>query len=89
MISQGSKIKIEKLEGNPGDSVVFDDVLFRGDKDGVSVGLPNVKDGKITGTIIAQGRHDKVTGVKHKAKKRYKMKFGHKQPYTEVEIGKV
>lgn len=88
-IKEGDKIKIEKIEGKEGDSVKFPEVLFVGDEKGVKVGTPEVKDGKVEGKIIAQAKDKKVWGIKHKSKKRYKMKFGHKQPITEVEITKV
>ena len=88
-VAEGNKIKIEKIEGAVGDSVVFDEVLLKGDEKNVIVGMPMIDKATVTGTILAQDRHDKVWGIKHKAKKRYKMKFGHRQAYTEVEIAKI
>lgn len=88
-IKEGDKIKVEKIEGEEGKTVSFSEVLFVGDEKAVKVGDPVVKGAKVEGKILKQGRHDKVWGVKHKAKKRYKVKFGHKQPYTEVEIVKI
>ena len=69
--------------------ITFEEVFFVGDETAVKVGTPLVAGAKVTGTIVAQGRHDKVWGIKHKAKKRYKVKFGHKQTYTEVLIEKI
>jgi large subunit ribosomal protein L21 len=43
----------------------------------------------VEGTVVAQDRHKKVSGIKHKAKKRYLVRFGHRQPFTEVEITKI
>ena len=88
-IAEGDKIKIEKIEGNVGDVVTFDEVLMVGDEKKVEVGTPLVEKASVTGTILAQDRHDKVWGIKHKAKKRYKVKFGHRQAYTQVQITKV
>jgi large subunit ribosomal protein L21 len=88
-IEEGDKVKIEKLPGKVGDKVTFDEVLFVGDDKKVTVGTPVVKTAKVEGKILAQDRHDKVWGIKHKAKKRYKKKYGHRQAYTEVEITKV
>jgi len=89
LVKKGDKVKIEKLEGNVGDKITFGEVLFLGDEKGVKVGTPFLKDAKIEGKILKQGKGKKVTGVKHKAKKRYKVKFGHRQEITEVEIVKI
>lgn len=88
-IKEGDKIKIEKIEGEEGETVSFSEVLFVGDEKEVKVGTPLVEGAKVEGKILKQGRNDKVWGIKHKAKKRYKVKFGHKQPHTEVEIVKI
>ena len=88
-VAVGDKIKIEKLEGEDGAKLVFEEVLFVGDETDVKIGNPLVAGAIVEGTIVEQGRHKKVWGIKHKAKKRYKVKFGHKQLYTEVEITKI
>ncbi len=88
-ISQGDKIKVEKLDGEIGSKITFNEVLFLGDEKSVSVGTPHVEKATVEGTILRQDRYDKVWGIKHKAKKRYKMKFGHRQAFTEVEITKI
>jgi large subunit ribosomal protein L21 len=89
LVKKGDRIKIEKLEGEIGDKIEFSEVLFLGDEKEVKVGMPFLKDVKIEGKILKQGKAKKVTGVKHKAKKRYKVKFGHRQNFTEVEITKI
>lgn len=88
-IEEGDKIKVEKLTGEVGDKVTFKDVLFVGDDKSVSVGTPIVDKATVEGKILAQDRHKKVWGIKHKAKKRYKKKYGHRQAFTEIEIIKV
>lgn len=88
LVKKGDKIKIEKLEGNVGEKITFPEVLFLGDKE-VKIGNPFLKGAVIEGKILKQGKGKKVTGVKHKAKKRYKVKFGHRQEFTEVEIAKI
>lgn len=88
-VAEGNKIKIEKIDGAVGEDVIFDEVLLVGDEKKVTVGMPIIEKATVTGTILAQDRHDKVWGIKYKAKKRYKMKFGHRQSFTEVQITKV
>jgi len=89
LVKKGDKIKIEKIAGEAGDKIEFGEVLFLGSDKEVKVGTPFLKDVKIEGKILKQSKAKKVTGVKHKAKKRYKVKFGHKQKITEVEITKI
>lgn len=88
-IEEGDKIKIEKIEGNEGDKIQFSEVLFLGDEKSVKIGTPFLSGSKVEGKILSQGKGDKVWGIKHKAKKRYKVKFGHRQEITEVEIVKI
>ena len=85
-VGVGDKIKVEKLEGEEGSVISFDEVLFVGDEKDAKVGTPNVAGAKVEAKIIKTEKGDKVTGVKFKAKKRYKVKFGHRQIQTEVEI---
>lgn len=88
-VKEGDKIKVEKLEGEPGSTVKFDEVLFIGDESKVEVGTPLVGGKSVEGKIIETKQGKKVVGIKFKAKKRYKVKFGHRQIMTEVEITKV
>lgn len=88
-VQEGDKIKIEKIEGEEGKKVTFSDVLLVGDDKDVKVGTPKVKGAKVEGKVLSQKKDKKVTGIKHKAKKRYKVKFGHRQQVTEVEITKI
>jgi len=88
-VEEGDKIKVEKLEGKEGDKITFFEVLFLGDEKKVEIGAPLLKSAKVEAKILKQGRNKKVWGIKHKAKKRYKVKFGHRQNFTEVEILKL
>lgn len=88
-VSEGKKIRVEKLEGEAGAAITFSEVLLVGEDATAKVGAPYVVGATVEATIVQQGKSRKVTGVKHKAKKRYKMKFGHRQPFTEVKITKV
>ncbi len=88
-VAEGDKIKVEKIEGEDGAKITFSEVLFIGDEKDAKLGAPFIDGAKVEAVIVKQGRHDKVWGIKHKAKKRYKVKFGHKQMFTEVEITKI
>lgn len=80
--AEGDTIYVEKLVGEEGQEVVFDQVLLAGDK----VGTPLVEGAKVTGTIEKQGRGKKIIVFKYKPKKNYHKKQGHRQSYTKVVI---
>lgn len=86
IVAPGQKLNIEKIKGQEGDKVVFDEVLLVADDKKAEIGQPLVKGVKVSGKILGQERADKVIILKYKSKKRYKVKKGHRQPYTEVQI---
>lgn len=87
IVKPGQKVKIEKIAGDAGKEVVFDDVLLVEDNvNAVKVGTPAVAGATVTGKILQQGKGEKVIAYKYKAKKRYHRKKGHRQLFTEVEI---
>lgn len=87
-VAVGTRVKVEKLELEVGATMKFE-TLFVGDETVAHVGTPVLEQAVVEGKVIDQDRHDKVTGIKHKPKKRYLVRFGHRQPYTEVEITKI
>lgn len=94
IVSPGQKIKIEKLEKNPGDEVIFDEVLLLDPSTSsgqvkLEIGSPTIKGAKVIGKVVRQGKADKVISLRYKAKKRQKTKRGHRQKFTEVEITKI
>jgi len=88
-VQVGDKIKIEKLEGVEGEKITFQEVLFLGDEKNVKVGTPFISGVTVEGKILKTAPEKKVVGMKFKPKKRYKVKFGHRQVMTEVEITKI
>ena len=87
-VAEGDKLKVEKLSGEAGSKVSFDEVLLVADGE-VEVGSPRVTGARVEGTILQQGRAKKVRVVKYKAKTRYRTVHGHRQPFTEVKIEKI
>ncbi|MFH1657395.1 MAG: 50S ribosomal protein L21 [bacterium] len=86
IVSAGKKLKIEKLEAEEGKEVTFDEVLLLENEGKVEIGDPLIKTAKVKAKVLQQGKAKKVIVFKYKAKKRYKKKRGHRQPFTEVEI---
>lgn len=87
-VSENETVKVEKLDNKVGDVVKFE-TLFVGDEKLANIGAPVLEKAVVEGEVLAQDRHDKVTGIKHKPKKRYLVRFGHRQAYTEVKITKI
>lgn len=85
-VAPGQKIKIEKIETPEDQEVIFDNVLLVEKDEKVEIGQPIVKSIKVIGKVLKQGKGDKVIVFKYKPKKRYKVKRGHRQLFTEVEI---
>ncbi|GGC92851.1 50S ribosomal protein L21 [Thalassobacillus devorans] len=88
-VEEGQTIYVEKVSGENGDSVTFDNVLFIGGGDDVKVGAPFVDGASVTAKVEKQGRQKKITVFKYKPKKNYKRKQGHRQPYTKLTIDKI
>jgi large subunit ribosomal protein L21 len=87
-VQAGDKIKVEKLEADEGEDVVFDQVLLVSDNEGekTEIGTPFLEDHSVKAKVLDQDHHDKIRVTRFKRKNRYKKTKGHKQPYTEVEI---
>ena len=85
-VREGDTVNVEKLEGEIGDSVKFDDVLMTSLKGKVLVGSPTVKNATVDTEITDHGRGEKLTVFKYKSKTRSRVKKGHRQPYTSLLI---
>lgn len=85
-VQNGDRIKVEKLNVEDGQAVVFDKVLVAGEGADVKIGAPYVEGFTVEGKAVESGKGDKVIIFKYKAKKDYRKKQGHRQPYTMVEI---
>ncbi len=86
LVADKTVLRIEKLAAEAGNQVTFDEVLMIQTGKSIKIGTPLVSGASVTAKIVGHGRLPKVTGVKMKAKKRYKKIFGHKQHFTEVAI---
>ena len=83
-VAVGDEIFVEKLDAEAGSEVTFDEVLAVGGDDGIKAGKDVAA--KVTGEVVKQGKNKKVVVLKYKAKKGYRRKNGHRQPYTRVRI---
>jgi len=88
-VNRGESLRVEKLPGEVGSSITLDDVLMIGGDDDVKIGTPTVDGAQITGTIVAQGRGQKIRVFKMKRRKGYRRTQGHRQDYTEIRVDEI
>ncbi len=86
-VTEGDVVFFEKLDAEEGKKITFDKVVLVSEDGGkIQIGNPYVKGIKVEGKVISHGKAKKIIVFKYKAKKNYRRKQGHRQPYTKVEI---
>ena len=84
--TQGQKVKLEKINANTGDKVLFTEVLMVGKGGDVEIGTPFLANAIVEAKVLEEGKDKKIEVIKFKRRKNYKRTFGHRQCYTLVEI---
>jgi len=82
----GGVLRIERIPGEIGETVTFDQVLALAGGDRVDIGKPVLSDCSVTARIVEQSRGRKIVVFKHKRRKDYRKKQGHRQYYTAVRV---
>ena len=85
-VAEGDVVKLELLDAEPGQEVVFDKVLMVANGDDVNVGAPYVDGGQVKAEVVRNERDKKVRIIKFKRRKDYLKRQGHRQWFTEVKI---
>jgi large subunit ribosomal protein L21 len=88
-VAAGEKIKVEQIAADVGQEVTIDQVLAVGDGAELKVGSPLVAGASVKATVLAHGRHDKVRIFKMRRRKHYQRHGGHRQNFTELQIGSI
>ena len=88
-VAAGEKIKIEQIAADVGQEITIDQVLAIGAGAELTVGTPLVTGASVVATVLAHGRHDKVRIFKMRRRKHYQKRQGHRQNFTEIQIGAV
>ena len=88
-VSEGEILKIEKLEVEPGKKVTFNEVLMIADGENVQIGSPLVDKASVEAKVISQSKGKKVNILKFKRRKHSMKQQGHRQLFTEIQIGKI
>jgi len=84
-VAEGDVLRVERLDGDVGHEISFDEVLMVGG-DQVTVGRPTVTGAKVKAEIVAHDRARKIIVFKMKRRKNYRRKRGHRQPYTQIRV---
>jgi large subunit ribosomal protein L21 len=82
----GQVVKVEKISGEIGENVTIDEVLLFSDGEKLQVGRPLIEGVAVKATIIEQGRLPKIVIFKHKRRKDYRKRQGHRQAYTAMRV---
>ena len=85
-VAEGDVLRIEKIAGDIGDAVTFDEVLLLADGEQLTVGQPKVENAVVNARIVEQGKLKKIIVFKFKRRKGYRKKQGHRQLYTAVQV---
>jgi len=88
-VAAGDRLRVEKLEGAVGDSVELSDVLMVVDGDTAQIGQPTLEGAKVSAKIVEQDKAKKVIVFKKKRRKGYRVKRGHRQMFTGLEINEI
>jgi large subunit ribosomal protein L21 len=88
-VAEGDVVRVESLAGKVGGKVTFKEVLAIGENGDVKVGAPTLAKAKVAGTILEQGKADKVRVFKFKKNSQYKIMRGHRQRFTAVKVTEI
>jgi large subunit ribosomal protein L21 len=88
-VAVGDRVEVEKLGAEAGESVTFDEILLVKAGDEAKLGTPTVEGASISGTVLCEKQGDKVIVFKKKRRKGYKLRNGHRQTHTAVQIDSI
>lgn len=88
-VEKDSRIRIPKLDAEPGSEIRLDRVLALSDGDNFQVGSPYVKDVRVKAKLLVHAKHEKLVVYKYKRRKNYRRKRGHRQDYSELLITEI
>jgi large subunit ribosomal protein L21 len=85
----GERLKVEKLDVEVGGKITLDQILMVSNGDETTIGSPIIKGATVNATVLSHGRGDKVMIFKFRRRKHYRKTQGHRQSYTEIQIGEI
>ncbi len=88
-VQKGDILRVEKMPGDVGAPVSFDQVLMVAHGQQIAVGTPTLANATVSGHIVEQGKARKIIVFKYKRRKRYRRRQGHRQMFTAVKIDRI
>ncbi|MCK5784645.1 MAG: 50S ribosomal protein L21 [Desulfobacterales bacterium] len=88
-VETGEVLRLEKIAGEVGEKISFDNVLMFSDGENVQVGQPALENVAVQGHIVEQDKAKKIIVFKYKRRKRYRRTQGHRQQFTAVQIDSI
>ncbi|MCK5010898.1 MAG: 50S ribosomal protein L21 [Deltaproteobacteria bacterium] len=88
-IVEGDLLRVEKIKGEIGEIVEFEEILVIANGERVEIGRPELSNSKVIGEIVEQGKAKKIIVFKSKRRKGYRKKQGHRQQYTVLKIKEI
>tara|TARA_B110000305_G_scaffold87142_1_gene98134 strand:+ start:2218 stop:2712 length:495 start_codon:yes stop_codon:yes gene_type:complete len=85
-VEKDQVLKVEKLNTEPGEQVVFEDILMMSEGGDIKIGTPNVENATVTAEVLTQGRSRKIIVFKKKRRQNYRRTAGHRQHETTIKI---
>lgn len=85
-VEKGSTLRVEKLDGDAGTKLTFEEVLLVADGDSIQIGTPVLGGAKVSAEIVAQEKGEKLIVFKFRRRKAYRRKNGHRQSYTAIKV---
>jgi large subunit ribosomal protein L21 len=88
-VAEGDVLEIEKIKGDVGQEILFNEVLLVSSENNVVAGAPYINGASVTAQILGQKKEDKIIVFKMKRRKNYRKKQGHRQMVTSVRVTKI
>jgi large subunit ribosomal protein L21 len=85
----GATIRIPNIAAEPGDTITFNEVLLGASDGEYKIGAPLVSGAAVTAEVLNHGKGEKIIIFKHKRRKNYRRKLGHRQQYTEIRVNEI
>lgn len=85
----GKTLRLQSMDVEPGETVKFEEVLLGADGETIKVGAPMLSGASVSAEVVRHGRGEKIIIFKHKRRKNYRRKQGHRQGFTEVRVNEI